>query len=210
MTLVIPAQTRRKLARAALCAIDQRRRPPDERTRPPGLLRALASLRRPPVPRTLPFITVKRINPRVGDTLGHWWIELDGVESYGWWPARRPVGLRVFLFGTDGTLNGGDVFADGRASARDPHHLDAAPHEFHPRLLLRKSDRQVRAEIRAFAESYKSKWRWSARPTTRDCRRFQLALFDAVGLDDREHLHTRGSGCPFLGLFRPRRRSIAA
>jgi hypothetical protein len=201
---------RRKLVRALLCAIDQRRRPPDEVARAPGLLRALASLRRPPVPRTLPFITVKRINPRVGDTLGHWWVELDGVESYGWWPARRPVGLRVFLFGTKGTLNGGNAFADGRPSARDPHHLDAAPHEFHPRLLVRKSDREVRAEVRSFAEGFESKWRWSARATTRDCRRFQLALFEAVGLDDGEHLDTRGRGCPFLGLFRTRHRSLVA
>ena len=203
------ASDRRKLARAATCAIDLRRRPPDE-ARSPGLFQALAAVRRPPAPRTLQFVTVKRINPQVGDTMGHWWIEMDGVESYGWWPARRPVGLRVFLFGTRGTLNGGRVFPDGRRSARDPHHLDAATHEFHPRLLVRKSDRQVRAEIRTFAESFDSKWRWSARPTTRDCRRFQLALFDAVGLDDSEHLHTRGRGCPFLGLFRSRFRPLSA
>ena len=202
------ASDRRKLARAATCAIDLRRRPPDE-ARSPGLFQALAAVRRPPAPRTLQFVTVKRINPRVGDTMGHWWIELDGIESYGWWPARRPVGLRVFLFGSKGTLNGGRVFADGRPSARDPHHLDAATHEFHPRLLVRKSDRQVRAEIRTFAESFDSKWRRSARPTTRDCRRFQLALFEAVGLDDSEHLHTRGRGCPFLGLFRSRFRPLS-
>jgi hypothetical protein len=201
---------RHKLVRAAFCAIDQRRRPPDEPTKPPGLLRAIASLRRPPAPRTLSFITVKRINPRVGDTFGHWWIELDGVESYGWWPARRPVSLRVFLFGTKGTLNGGSIFADGRPSARDPHHLDAAQHEFHPRLVVRKSDRQVRGEIRSFAENYESRWRWSARPTTRDCRRFQLALFQAVGLDDGDHIDSRGRGCPFLGLFRQRQRPLVA
>jgi hypothetical protein len=206
----VAALIRTKLVRAALCAIDQRRRPPDEISRAPGLLRALASLRRPPVPRTVSFITVKRINPRLGDTMGHWWIEMDGVESYGWWPARRPVGLRAFAFGTKGTLNGGRAFADGRPSARDPHHLDAAPHVFHPRLLVRKSDRRVRAEIRSFAERFESKWRWSARATTRDCRRFQLALFEAVGLDDGEHLDTRGRGCPFLGLFGARRRSLVA
>jgi hypothetical protein len=204
------AATARKLARAALCAIDLRRRPPDETGRPPGLVQALTALLRPPAPRTLRFITVKRINPRVGDTFGHWWIEMDGVESYGWWPARRPVGLRVFLFGTKGTLNGGHAFPDGRPSARDPHHLDAATHEFHPRLLVRKSDRQVRSEIRAFAESFESKWRWSARPTTRDCRRFQLALFKSVGLDDGEYLYTRGPGCPFIGLFHSRSRRLSA
>jgi hypothetical protein len=58
------APLRRKLVRAALCAIDLRRRPPDE-ARSPGLLQALRALRRPPAPRTVRFITVKRINPRV-------------------------------------------------------------------------------------------------------------------------------------------------
>lgn len=198
---------RRKLARAALSAIDLRRRPPDEVPPSAGLRSALAAFRRPPAPRTLSFVTVKRINPRFRDTLGHWWVELDGVESYGWWPMRR-ARLLTFLFGTKGTLNGGLAFADGRRSARDPHHHDAAQHEFHPRLRARKSDRRVRAEIRSFADGFEGRWRWSARSTTRDCRRFQLALFDAVGLDDLEHFDTRGRGCPFLGLFRTRRRSL--
>src|SRR5205823_3098511 len=63
------ASDRRKLARAATCAIDLRRRPPDE-ARSPGLFQALAAVRRPPAPRTLQFVTVKRINPQVGDTMG--------------------------------------------------------------------------------------------------------------------------------------------
>ena len=74
------ASDRRKLARAAVCAIDLRRRPPDE-ARSPGLFQALSAVRRPPAPRTLQFVTVKRINPQVGDTMGHWWIEMDGIES---------------------------------------------------------------------------------------------------------------------------------
>jgi hypothetical protein len=201
---------RRKLARAALSAIDERRRPPDEPAPPMRLRQALSALRRPSTPRHLGFVTVKRINPQPRDPLGHWWIEIDGVESYGWWPARRRLALLTFLFGTNGILNGGRVFPDGRPSARDPHHRDTAPHEFHPRLLVRKSDRQVRREVRSFASSYKGRWRWSSRPTTRDCRRFQLALFETVGMDDSEHLDTRGRGCPFLALFGPRRRSLTA
>jgi hypothetical protein len=203
----MPKLLRGKLTRAALSAIDLRRRPPDEVPPSLGLGSALAALRRPPTPRTLSFVTVKRINPRFRDTLGHWWVEVDGVESYGWWPTRR-ARLLTFLFGTKGALNGGRAFADGRRSARDPHHRDAAQHEFHPRLLARKRDRRVRGEIRSFAEGFEGRWRWSAKPATRDCRRFQLALFDAVGLDDHEHLDTRGQGCPFLGLFRSRRRSL--
>jgi hypothetical protein len=199
---------RTKLARAALSAIDLRRRPPDEQPSEMGLRAALAALRRPPTPRTLSFLTVKRINPRFGDTSGHWWVEVDGVESYGWWPAPRGR-LFTFLFGAKGMLNGGVRFADGRRSARDPHHRDRAPHEFHPRLVVRKSDRRVRREIRSFADRFEGRWRWSTKPETRDCRRFQLALFEAVGLDDHDHADTRGNGCPFLALFRSRRRALS-
>lgn len=93
----------------------------------------------------------------------------------------------------------------------DPHHLDPAQHAFHPRLVMRKSDRQVRKEIRAFAHAFSGGWRWSTKPTTNECRSFQLLLLDAVGLEERDaHLHTRGQGCTFLALFRPRLREFAS
>ena len=35
-------------------------------------------------PRVVEFVTVKRNAPLAGRSYGHWWVELDGVESYGW------------------------------------------------------------------------------------------------------------------------------
>jgi hypothetical protein len=195
-----------------LSAIDLQRRPPrDSRPSVSDLDKALAALRRPVPPRTLDFVTVKRINPRFG-RFGHWWVELDGVESYGWWPERCPLRVRDFLLrrngggalnGTGGACSGGSVF-------RDPHHLDPGQHEFHPLLTMRKSDRRVRSEIRAFASSFEGGWRWSTKPETDDCRTFQVRLMRAVGLTEpAEHRASRGRGCPFLALFRSRTRKLA-
>lgn len=170
--------------------------------------RALRARRRPPAPRLLPFVTIKRTNPRLG-TYGHWWVELDGVESYGWWPSRCPLGFRDFVRGGSGALNGTAGSCVGGGDWRDPHHLDPAEHEFHPLLTTRKSDWRVRAQIRSFASRYNSGWRWSPKPHTDDCRTFQLRLMDAVGLiEPPEHSASRGRGCPFLALFRRRSREL--
>jgi len=183
------------MRRITLSAIDLRRRPPSCRV---GSLReALQAVRRRRAPRRLPFVVIKRINPRFG-SLGHWWIEIDGVESYGWWPTPTPVRLHRFILGTRGTLNASH---GPTRYVTDPHHLDPADHAFHPILVERKTDRRVRHEIRRFAKRYRDEWRWRADATTRDCRRFQLRLFDAVGLtEDPRHRPTRGQGCPFLRL----------
>ncbi len=197
--------------RAALSAIDLRRRPPLVATRPrDGLATALRALGRPPGPRVLAYVVIKRINPRVGDTFGHWWMEIDGTESYGWWPHRCPIRVRDFFLGGRGTLNGLGGSCGGGTNMTDPHHLDPADHVFHPTLVVRKSDRRVRAEIRAFAHGFTGGWRWSTKPTSNECRSFQLRLLHAVGLEEGDdHIHTRGSGCTFLALFRPRVRQFA-
>ncbi|MGH9027629.1 MAG: hypothetical protein ACRDWD_16160 [Acidimicrobiia bacterium] len=195
---------RPRLVRAALSAIDQRRRPPCVASPRTGLADALEALRRPTVPRVLSYVSVKRINPRVGDTFGHWWIEVDGTESYGWWPDRCPIRLRDFLFGTHGTVNGLRGTCAGGTTTTDPRHLQPATHTFHPTLLVRKSDRRVRTDIRRFAQGFRGEWRWSTKPTSNDCRSFQLRLFQAVGLEEGPtHVHTRGRGCPFMALVRP-------
>lgn len=205
------ADPRPRILRAALSAIDLRRRPPRAATlEPDRFVDALRALRRPPAPRVLPYVVVKRINPRVGDTFGHWWMEIDRTESYGWWPHRCPIRVRDFFFGGRGTLNGLGGSCGGGTTMTDPHHLDPAQHAFHPRLVVRKSDRRVRADIRAFAHAFSGGWRWSTKPTTNECRSFQLQLFEAVGLDEGEdYLHTRGQGCTFLALVRPRQRAFA-
>lgn len=160
---------------------------------------AARSLRRSPVPRALPWLVAKRYDARIGNTYGHWWVELDGVESYGWWPARRPVTIFSFLFGGRGALNG----ARRRPPSVDPHHGDPGHHRFHPVLVAPKSDWRVRRDVRRFARSFHGGWRWSFRRPSANCRSFQLALFEAVGLvEPVEALATRGRGCAFLHPFR--------
>ena len=198
------------MARAALSAMDLKRRPPGCDTRVGGLRDTFDAFRRPPVPRVLPYVTLKRINPRIGDTFGHWWIEVDGTESYGWWPDRCPIRVRDFLFGTSGSVNGLSGSCRGGTAMTDPHHREPSQHSVHPTLTRPKSDRRVRADIRAFARSFAGEWRYSTKPTSNDCRSFQMQLLHAVGLEEApDDRHTRGRGCPFLALFRPRVREFA-
>lgn len=152
-------------------------------------------------PRVAEFIVVKRNLPMVGRSYGHWWVEMDGNESYGWWPARSPLRARDVLFGGPGALNGAGA-ASGEGPPRDPNHGLVADYEFHPVVVLECSDDEVRDAIRRFASTFRGEWRWSIRPTM-NCRLFQLALFDAAGLvDGTGNYHTRGSGCPAMAVLR--------
>lgn len=156
-------------------------------------------------PRTLLFVTIKRDNPGWRDLYGHWWVEVDREESYGWWPARVPLGVRELLRGCGGTLNGMGLVGRGATWFRDSAHGRDAAHSFHPVLVDPVSDDEVRHRIRRFAHSYAGTWRWAWRPGgQRDtCRSFQDDLLAAAGLaEGLEHLPTRGRGCPFL--YRPR------
>ena len=161
---------------------------------PEGMVRALA------VPRVVDFVTVKRSVTLAGRSYGHWWVELDGDESYGWWPGH-PIRLRQLLQGVPGTLNGLGVSPDA-SPTRDPSHGLPGDYEFHPVLVQRRSDPEVREGIRRFARTFRGEWRWSTRPTM-NCRLFQLAMFDAIGLvDGTGNYRTRGAGCPALGPVR--------
>lgn len=153
------------------------------------------------LPRTAEFLVVKRNGLQLGRAYGHWWVELDGVESYGWWPARGPLRFRAALRGVPGVLNGVGVH-EGATPQRDPYHGTLADHAFHPVLVELASDDDVRERIRAYAASYEGAWRWSTRPTP-NCRTFQLGMLDAAGLvDGTGSFHTRGDGCPFAATWR--------
>ena len=155
---------------------------------------------RAPVPRVLTWAVVKRIDPRLWDTWGHWWIEF-GEESYGWWPTPCPMGWRGAMLGTSGVLNGIGM-SNGGTPTRDAYHGEEPDHQFHPAVIVDKSDDQIRADIRAFAHSYVGGFRWQwwwLRQGAENCRTFQDEMFQAAGLfEDREYLYTRGSGCPFM------------
>jgi hypothetical protein len=147
------------------------------------------------------FVTVKRNAPLTGRSYGHWWVELDGEESYGWWPARVPLGAAGLMRGTGAVLNGLGVCPDG-APNRDPNHGLLADYEFHPVLIRDRTDDDVRVAIRAFVTGFEGGWRWSTRPTM-NCRLFQLALMDAAYLvDGTGNYGTRGAGCPALAPLR--------
>ncbi len=120
-------------------------------------------------------ITMKRKNIHLGaaDKYGHWWTELDGVESYGWWP-KYPVGLKSTLFGTEGELNG--VTSFGGTATRDPHHGDGTDQEFQPVIIdPAKSEDTAKAEIRSFANSYSGEWRWTF-GAGQNCHTFQTSM----------------------------------
>ncbi len=152
-------------------------------------------------PRVLEFLTVKRNVALAGRSYGHWWIEIDGIESYGWWPGSKRLRTKDLLLGVTGVLNGMRS-ADGASPPRDPNHGLSADYEFHPVLMVSSTDDEVRQAIRGFAQRLRGDWRWSIRPTM-NCRLFQLAMFDAVGLvDGSGNYRTRGSGCPVLAPIR--------
>ncbi len=160
----------------------------------------------PPAPRVLAFIVVKRDSPRFRDHYGHWWFEIDGVESYGWWADHCPFTLRDMIAGTRGTLNGVGGTCLGGTPTTDPRHGEESDHSFSPTLVVPKTDCQVREEIRAFARSYRGAWGWQwwwSKERMTDCHTFQDDLFEAIGLEEgAEHVYTRGPGCPFMYPFR--------
>lgn len=133
-----------------------------------------------PSSRPLPFITMKRkhIDLTGADKYGHWWTEMDGAESYGWWP-KRPVGFKETLLGTVGELNG--ITSFGGSTRKDPHHGDTAEDEFKPALTNSKSDAMVRSELRAFATGYSGEWRWTF-GWGQNCHTFQESLMSTIGL----------------------------
>jgi hypothetical protein len=156
-------------------------------------------------PRVLTWALVKRIDPRLPNTWGHWWIELGGEESYGWWPTPCPMGWKGAMLGSNGCLNGIGT-GNGGTPSRDAYHGEESDHWFHPTLVAEKSDDQVRAEIRAFARNHVGGfcWQWPwLRQRECNCRTFQQEMFAAVGLVEKpQYLYTRGPGCPFMYPFR--------
>lgn len=120
----------------------------------------------------------KNIDKSGDDKYGHWWTEINGNESYGWWP-KYPVGAGFggacnTLGGVEGELNGQTSF--GGTPTRDPHHGTAADEQFNPKT---DSDCDCDAPckeaadcFRKFAQSYSGEWRWTL-GWGQNCRTFQ-------------------------------------
>lgn len=126
-------------------------------------------------PNDMPSIKLKRkhIHLTGDDKYGHWWTELAGAESYGWWP-KYGVGIKETLFGTDGELNGQTSF--GGTATLDPHHGDTAEETLDVECTDKsKSEATVMSEIRTFASSYSGEWRWTF-GFGQNCHTFQESL----------------------------------
>lgn len=110
---------------------------------------------------------------------GHWWVEIDGSESYGWWPAGQ-VSIFGTFAGVPGALNGGIGFSG--SATRDPHHGDSAEEMFHPVVANGKPAVEVKNCIRAFATGYGGDWSW---PWGQNCHSFQEEMMEHCGLRRR-------------------------
>ncbi|MGH7674936.1 MAG: carboxypeptidase-like regulatory domain-containing protein [Gemmatimonadales bacterium] len=139
------------------------------------------------IDRIIRTVVIKRIHLRgvvraaVGDKseleYGHWWIEMDGSESYGWWPAEG-VSISGTFRGVPGSLNGQGPRFRGTPT-RDPHHGDRAEEMFHPRILNGQPAAGIKSCIRGFARGYHGTWSW---PWGQNCHSFQEDMMEHCGL----------------------------
>jgi RHS repeat-associated protein len=95
-----------------------------------------------------------------GFQYGHWWVEIDGKESYGWWPK----GFATIGKCTEGVLNGR---VGGGTATKDPHHGDWPDYQFNPEVTGEKTCHGDNCEqactdaancFRSFAKSYTGQW----------------------------------------------------
>ena len=134
------------------------------------------------------------------DTYGHWWLEIDGLESYGWWP-KEPVDLVKTIISVDGELNGMTRF--GGTPTTDPHHGDKADREFHPRVNFGwmlgffedtlkygkgkgkkcecSTEEEIKDSLREFAKAYKGSWSY---PWGQNCHSFQKSALGSSCLEE--------------------------
>lgn len=135
----------------------------------------LQSLKKTKTNTKMPGIVVKRnhIHLLGNDKYGHWWTEMKGTKSYGWWPKNK-VDLKGTLFGVPGELNGQTSF--GGTPTKDPHHGDTPDETLSVSCTdSSKTESTVLAEIDAFASKYSGEWRWTF-GFGQNCHTFQESL----------------------------------
>lgn len=110
---------------------------------------------------------------------GHWWTEIDGSESYGWYPEETPDPLWKGFTGVPGRLNGG-IGSDGTRT-QDARHGTRADVMFHPRIVNGDSAAAIKSCIRSFARGFSGTWSWPGGP---NCHTFQKSLMEHCGLDE--------------------------
>ena len=138
---------------------------------------------------------------KAGDGYGHWWFELDGSESYGWWPAEG-LNLAKTLRGVRGDLNGQTLFLG--TPTTDPHHGDPAEENYSAKLNFGgvlgffankeleygsgkgtkckcATSGEIKDCLRDFAKSYSGQW---SHPWGNSCHDFLVEALDACCLED--------------------------
>lgn len=126
----------------------------------------------------------KNINKTGEDKYGHWWTEIGGNESYGWWP-ENTVGFWGTIFGVPGELNGQTLSKGKGTPTRDPHHGHPADEVFNPKISLSEECKCKTCDeaancIRNFANSYSGSWSW---PFGQNCHSFQESAMSSCCLE---------------------------
>lgn len=123
---------------------------------------------------------------------GHWWTDLGGGESYGWWPESVFSGpalsaiIDTFM-GVPGALNGmkadgSNDFSDTASLTRDPHHADdrADVDEMFSAVISDcRTDEDLKKIARRFAKAYSGRWSWRFE-FGNHCHTFQIGLMDKI------------------------------
>lgn len=131
--------------------------------------------------RILLTVVLKRIDIRPSRLdAGHYWTEIDGNESYGWYPEYFP-GWR-FAFGVPGRLNG-SLDSEKATPTQDDHHGTDAEVMFNPRVLNGNSAAAIKECIRGFARNFRDEWSWPEGP---NCQTFQRDIMKHCGLAEEE------------------------
>ncbi|MBI1921543.1 MAG: Ig-like domain-containing protein [Geobacter sp.] len=133
-------------------------------------------------------ITIKRKDINLlatdGDRFGHWWVELDNGDSYGWWPNTIEGYFGDYrnwldaIFSVPGSLNKG--------REEDPHAGHDAETVFNPIISSNEPYEYTCSEVEEciikFAEEFSKAhetWEW---PNGPNCHSFQIDMMNACGL----------------------------
>jgi hypothetical protein len=118
------------------------------------------------------------------DKYGHWWLEIDETESYGWWPAEQ-VGAWSTVKGVDGELNGQSIF--GGTATTDPHHGDPADETFSPWVEAGdcRTDDEIKQCLRDYAKDYSGSWAWRPGDFGQNCHSFQTGALEHCSLSEK-------------------------
>ncbi|MDQ0291827.1 hypothetical protein [Oligosphaera ethanolica] len=128
----------------------------------------------------------KNISLKNGDDkYGHWWAELNGTESYGWWPDRY-VNILDTLTSVPGILNGRFPAPFGGTTTMDPHHGNTAEECIQTYIISHvRTIAEVLADVRDFANGYSGTWSW---PFGQNCHSFQNSMVNDVNLLKEDEL----------------------